>query len=71
MMWTELLQDMALRSRGFEFCPEVSAKLLRQGIVIHELPIAYHPRTFKEGKKIRWTDGLQAVWTLIRYRFAD
>jgi len=71
MMRTELLQDMALLSRRFEFCPEVTAKLLRQGTVIHELPIAYHPRTFTEGKKIRWTDGLTAVWTLIRYRFAD
>ena len=59
-------------SKGrFEFCPEVTAKLLRQGTVIHELPVAYHPRTFTEGKKIRWTDGLQAVWTLVRYRFAD
>jgi hypothetical protein len=71
MMRTELLQDLALRSRGFEFCPEVTAKLLRQGTIIHELPIAYHPRTFTEGKKIRWTDGLWAIWTLVRYRFAD
>ena len=71
MMRTELLQDIALRSRRFEFCPEVTAKLLRRGIVIHELPIAYHPRTFTEGKKIRWTDGLWAIWTLVRYRFAD
>ena len=71
MMRVELLQDMALRAREFEFCPEVTAKLLRQGAIIHELPIAYHPRTFTQGKKIRWTDGLQAVWTLIRYRFTD
>ena len=71
MMRVELLRDMTLQSRRFEFCPEVTAKLLRQGTVIHELPIAYHPRTFKQGKKIRWTDGLHAIWTLIRYRFAD
>jgi dolichol-phosphate mannosyltransferase len=71
MMRAELLQDMTLQSQRFEFCPEVTAKLLRQGAVIRELPIAYHPRTFTEGKKIRWTDGLRAIWTLVRYRFAD
>jgi hypothetical protein len=71
MMRTEILRNMKLDSTGFEFCPEVTAKILRQGIAIQELPIDYSPRSFQEGKKIRWTDGLLAIWTLLRYRFAD
>lgn len=65
---TELLRDMKLETDGFEFCPEVTAKLLRQGIRIHEVPISYSPRSWEEGKKIQWYDGLIAIWTLIKYR---
>ncbi len=71
MFHTEALRGIELRSTGFEFCPEITAKVLRQGMAIRELPIAYHPRGFAEGKKIRWHDGIIAVWTLVRYRFAD
>jgi glycosyltransferase involved in cell wall biosynthesis len=65
-----MLKSMTLSCERFEFCPEVTAKALRGGhrIVETEL-INYRPRTNKEGKKIRWTDGLEAVFTLIRYRF--
>ncbi len=68
VMKTSLLRDLELRSTGFEFCPEVTAKILTRGIHIHELPIAYHPRRIEEGKKIRWTDGVIALWTLLKLR---
>ncbi len=65
---TDLLRSLDLESEGFEFCPEVTGKLLRQGIEIHEVPITYRPRSFAEGKKIEWRDGLRAIWTLVKYR---
>lgn len=64
-----LLDRMQLECRRFEFCPEVTAKLCRSGERIAEVPISYHPRSAVEGKKIRHSDGWQAIWTLIRYRF--
>lgn len=64
----DLLRDLDLQSNGFEFCPEVTSKVLRRGIRIHEVPISYQPRSFAEGKKINWCDGLRAIWTLLKYR---
>jgi dolichol-phosphate mannosyltransferase len=55
----------------FEFCPEVTAKVRRLGVTIHEVPISYNPRGILEGKKIRWQDGFHALWTLVRYRFSS
>jgi dolichol-phosphate mannosyltransferase len=66
---TDILKAMNLESRKFEFCPEVVAKLGRNKIKIYEIPISYTPRSFDEGKKIRWVDGAQAIWTLVKYRF--
>ena len=66
---TELLRDIGLETDGFEFCPEVTAKLLQRRVAIYEVPISYHPRSWAEGKKIQWSDGLVAVWTLLKYRF--
>lgn len=65
----DLFRNLRWKADGFEFCPEVTAKILRQGIRIHEVPISYRPRSREEGKKIHWRDGIVAVWTLIRYRF--
>lgn len=65
-----LLKSLPLRCKGFEFCPEVTARVLRRGIDIVEIPIDYFPRKKDEGKKIRWRDGIEAVWTLLRYRFS-
>lgn len=62
----EVLERIKLECSGFEFCPEVTAKVLKLGYRIHEVPISYHPRSIKEGKKIRWKDGLLAIWTLVR-----
>jgi dolichol-phosphate mannosyltransferase len=66
---TDILKAMDLQCRRFEFCPEVVAKLGRNNIKIHEIPISYYPRNFEEGKKIRWHDGVEAIWTLLKYRF--
>jgi dolichol-phosphate mannosyltransferase len=67
----DIIKSMHLECVGFEFCPEITAKVGKQGIDIKEVPIKYTPRTFLEGKKIRWTDGLKAAWTLLKYRFVE
>jgi dolichol-phosphate mannosyltransferase len=66
---TELLRRMNLQCTRFEFCPEVTAKAIRLGASISELPISYVPRTKADGKKIRWTDAPDAFLTLFKYRF--
>lgn len=66
---TELLHRMELSCVRFEFCPEVTAKAMRLGESILELPIDYEPRSKAAGKKIRWTDAPEAFWTLLRFRF--
>jgi dolichol-phosphate mannosyltransferase len=66
----DVLQSIELRCLRFEFCPEVTAKIRRLGVRIREVPIRYDPRDIESGKKIRWQDGVHALWTLIRYRFA-
>ncbi len=65
----DVLQGMTLTCKRFEFCPEVTAKALRSGNRIVEVPVHYEARTIAEGKKIRWTDGVVAIWTLIKFRF--
>jgi len=64
-----VLDGIRLRCVGFDFEPELTAKLLRAGHTIMEVPIGYHPRRIDEGKKIRWTDGVDAVFTLLKCRF--
>lgn len=71
MFRTDVLKSMNLKSKRFEFCPEVTAKALKQGYKITEVPINYHGRTAEEGKKIKWYDGIEAVWTLFKYRFIN
>lgn len=65
---TDLLRSFNLECEGFEFCPEVTAKLARNDISINEVPISYYPRHTDEGKKITWTDGYVAFKTLWKYR---
>lgn len=67
----DVLKSLPLRCKRFEFCPEVTAKVRKRGYRIEEVPISYHYRTVKEGKKISWKDGLEAVLALIKYRFVD
>lgn len=66
---TSVIKEIPLKCRGFEFCPEVTAKILRKGEKIIEVPVSYDPRTAEEGKKICWKDGFKALWTLLKYRF--
>ena len=67
----EVVQDLKLRAKRFDFEPEFTAKILKQGVRIYEVPIAFTPRDYEEGKKIGLKDAFQAVWTLIKYRFID
>ena len=68
---TSLVISLNLVAQGFEFCPEVTAKVLRAGYHIHEVPISYFPRTKEGGKKLRfWREGIRAGWTLFKYRYA-
>jgi len=60
-----LLKSIPLTCDGFGFCPEVTAKVLNAGHKIEEVPIRYYPRSVKEGKKIKWQDGIQAIWILL------
>ncbi len=62
------LEGIRLRCVGFDFEPEVTAKMLRAGRRIVEVPIGYHPRRADEGKKIRWIDGVDALYALVKYR---
>jgi glycosyltransferase involved in cell wall biosynthesis len=67
----QVAEEMNLRARGFEFEPEFTAKVLKRKVRIFEVPIAFNPRDYAEGKKIKMRDAFIAVWTLIRYRFGD
>jgi len=67
----EVIQGVTIRSNRFNFEPEVTAKVLKRGIRIREVPISYAGRRASEGKKISWKDGFSALWTLLRYRFLN
>lgn len=65
----DVLDGMQLHAERFDFEPEFTAKVLRRGIRIYEVPISYAGRELNEGKKITWRDGVTALWTLVKYRF--
>lgn len=67
----DIIKNIKIKANHFDFEPEITAKILKLGIKIKEIPISYNPRTIKEGKKINWKDGLQAIWTLIYWRFRE
>jgi dolichol-phosphate mannosyltransferase len=67
----EIITQIDIEGEGFEWEPEITAKLLRAGHQIVEVPIKYYPRSFREGKKLSWRDGLKAILTLIKYRFTE
>lgn len=66
---TSLLREMALECEGFEFCPEVTAKLALMGVAIVEVPVSYRARDVHDGKKVRFRDGLTAMAVLAKLRF--
>jgi len=67
----ELIQNMKLRASRFEFEPEVTAKIIKKGYKIKEVPISYAGRSHSEGKKITWRDGFSAIFSLLKYRVLD
>ena len=67
----DLLRQLDLHADRFDIEPEITAKILKRGVRIYEVPISYAGREFDEGKKITWRDGFAALWTLVKYRFRD
>jgi len=68
---TSVLKNLNLQCNGFEFCPEVTAKLMKRGYKIFEVPISYAGRRFKSGKKVTWKDGFMVIWTLLKYKLNE
>jgi len=69
VMSAEVIKKIKLQANRFDIEPEITAKILKRGYKIIEIPITYNGRTFAEGKKINWRDGIIAVYTLFKYRF--
>jgi hypothetical protein len=67
----DLIKSIPLRSNRFEIEPEITAKVLKRGYRIYEVPISYAGREYHEGKKIGLKDAFEAVWALLKYRFVD
>lgn len=67
----EIASSLNLKARGFEFEPEITAKMLKRKVRIYEVPIRFNPRLYSEGKKIKMKDAFIAMWTLVKYRFVD
>ena len=67
----DVIKNLHIRANRFDFEPEVTAKILKRGYKLVELPISYYGRPHAEGKKLTWRDGFSALWTLIKYRVMD
>jgi glycosyltransferase involved in cell wall biosynthesis len=67
----EVLKGIEIKSDRFGFEPEITAKIAKHNWRIYEVPITYAGRTYEEGKKITWKDGVQALWCIIRFKFSD
>ncbi len=67
----QVVQDMPLKARGFDFEPEFTAKILKSKARLYEVPITFNPRDYSEGKKIKMKDAFIAMWTIVKYRFVD
>lgn len=70
MFKSDVLRGIEVKSNGFEYDIELMCKLVKKGHQIVQMPIKYHPRSFEEGKKISWKDGLKAAWVMLKYRVA-
>jgi 2-polyprenyl-3-methyl-5-hydroxy-6-metoxy-1,4-benzoquinol methylase len=71
MFRREVIQSITIESRRFGIEPEITAKVARRGYRIYEVPISYYGRTYEEGKKISWKDGVSALWTIIKHRIRE
>lgn len=67
----DFIRKLDIKSKRFNFEPEITAKILKSGLKIVEAPISYKGRSFSEGKHITWRDGIVALWTLIKFKFID
>jgi len=67
----DIFKKVKIKCDRFDFEPEITAKVLKQGVRLYELPISYYGRDYDEGKKITWKDGIWAILALIRFRFSD
>jgi glycosyltransferase involved in cell wall biosynthesis len=67
----EVIENMKIRAKRFDFEPEFTAKVLKRNYRIFEVPISFNPRDYSQGKKIKLKDAFEAVWTLLKYRFMD
>jgi len=67
----EVVADMKIHAKRFDFEPEFTAKILKKNVRVFEVPITFNPRDYSEGKKIKMKDAFEAVWTLLKYRFVD
>ena len=67
----EVAKKITFRSDGFDFDPEVTARIFKMGYHIKEVPVSYSARSISEGKKNSWRNGLSALLTLVKYRFVD
>ncbi len=67
----DVIKKIEIKSRRFGFEPEVTVKVAKMGCRVYEVPISYHGRTYAEGKKITWKDGIKAIYALIRFRLMD
>jgi hypothetical protein len=63
----EIIQSIAIEENGFGLEPELTAKAAKLGCRIYEVGISYHGRTYEEGKKIKWTDGIRAIYCIVKY----
>ncbi|MGH7832351.1 MAG: glycosyltransferase family 2 protein, partial [Candidatus Binatia bacterium] len=66
-----VIKSITLESNRFGFEPEITMKVAKKGCRVYEVPISYYGRSYEEGKKITWKDGVVALYTLVRYRFRD
>jgi glycosyltransferase involved in cell wall biosynthesis len=71
VMRVDVLRSFTLESNSFGIEPELTAKIFKRGYRVYEIPITYAGRNYDEGKKITWTSGLEALWILIKFRFAE
>ncbi|MAH48995.1 glycosyl transferase [Candidatus Pacearchaeota archaeon] len=67
----EVIDSITLKAKRFDFEPEITAKIIKKGYKIYEVPITYESRLFDQGKKITWRDGIKALYYLIKYRIMD
>jgi glycosyltransferase involved in cell wall biosynthesis len=67
----DVIKRITIKARRFDMEPEITAKILKHGFQIYEVPISYYGRKFSDGKKLTWRDGVAALWTLIKYRFTS